>query len=172
MQHEDAEEPARQETPAQRLDRNWNELLQELRVAQTGTQILAAFLFTVPFQQRFDRLSHGQLALYLACVGLAGLTTALIVAPAAWHRSAFREGRKASLTIAANGVARAGLACLALVVSGTVALVFWLSVSGEAAAGAASITIAVIGGGWFLPPLVLGRRRTDTPAGGASGRPR
>jgi hypothetical protein len=157
-EHEEANDQARQETPAQRLDRNWNELLQELRVAQTGAQILAAFLFTVPFQQRFSQLGEGQRALYLTCVALAGLTTALIVAPVAWHRASFRQGRKAGLVRLANVAAQAGLFCLALVVAGTVALVFWLSVSAGAAVLAAVVAVVVLLGGWFvLAPAALRR---------------
>jgi hypothetical protein len=154
-----ADERARQETPAQRLDRNWNELVQELRVAQTGAQILAAFLFTVPFQQRFERLSRGQLALYLTSVALAGLTTALIVAPAAWHRSTFREGRKAALVTSANAAARAGLFTLGLVIACTVSLVFWLCLNTTAAGWAALISAVIMAGGWFVVPLVLPRAR-------------
>src|SRR5665648_414537 len=65
----------RSETPAERLDRNWNEILQELRVTQTGIQILTGFLLTVPFQQRFAELTDDQRRIYLTLVVLAAVTT-------------------------------------------------------------------------------------------------
>lgn len=149
---------ARHETPAQRLDRNWNELLQELRVAQTGAQILAAFLLTVPFQQRFPELSDSQLVLYLASVTLAGLTTGLLVAPAAWHRMSFRQGQKARLVRLANRSARAGLLCLSLVISSTLSLVFWVALDQHEALYAGIGALVVLAGGWFVVPLLALRR--------------
>lgn len=155
---EQADERARHETPAQRLDRNWNELLQELRVAQTGAQILAAFLLTVPFQQRFKELSDPQLVLYLGSVALAALTTGLLVAPVAWHRTSFRQGQKARLVKLANLSARAGLLCLSLTISGTLALVFWVAVNQHEAIYAGIAALVVLVGGWFAVPLLALRR--------------
>src|SRR5674536_216271 len=84
----------RRETPAERLDRNWNEILQELRVTQTGIQILTGFLLTVPFQQRFAELTADQRRIYLTLVVLASVTTGLLVAPVSLHRWLFRRGAK------------------------------------------------------------------------------
>ena len=86
----------RDETPAEKADRNWIELLQELRVAQTGIQILAGFLLTIPFSQRFGDMDDGYRTLYLACFGLAAIATGLLIAPVTFHRFLFgqhREGR-------------------------------------------------------------------------------
>lgn len=155
---ENGDEYERDETAAQRLDRNWSELLQELRVAQTGAQILAAFLLTVPFQQRFKELTHGQLVLYLVSVALAALTTALLVAPVAWHRTSFRQGQKARLVRLANLSARVGLLCLALVISSTLSLVFWVSVNEHEAFFSGVAALVILVGGWFVVPLLVLRR--------------
>ena len=77
---------SRNESAVEKLDRNWMELLQELRVLQTGVQILAGFLLTLPFQSRFETLDDYQTTLYLANVALAALTTALILLPVSVHR--------------------------------------------------------------------------------------
>jgi hypothetical protein len=156
-----SDEGDRHETPTQRLDRNWNELLQELRVAQTGAQILAAVLLTVPFQQRFTELSHGQLVLYLVSVALAGLTPGLLVAPVAWHRMSFRQGQRGGLVRLANASARAGLLCLSLVISSSLSLVFWVAVDRYEALWAGAVALVVLVGGWFAVPLLALRRDDD-----------
>ena len=74
--------PERHETPAERMDRNWNELLQELRVTQTGVQILSGFLLTLPFQSRFAELDGQQRTIFLVAVALSTIATALLVSPA------------------------------------------------------------------------------------------
>ena len=114
----------RDESPLERLDRNWNEILQELRVTQTGIQILTGFLLTVPFQQRFAALTADQRLIYLVLVILAAVTTALLVAPVSMHRMLFRRGAKSTLVTEADRLMRVGLVFLALVVSGVVLLVF------------------------------------------------
>src|SRR5689334_19894510 len=82
----------RDETEAERLDRNWTEMLQELRVTQTGTQILTGFLLTIPFQQRFAELDDTQRGIYLVLVAFAALATILALAPVSLHRALFRQG--------------------------------------------------------------------------------
>ena len=84
----------RHETPAERLDRNWSELLQELRVAETGIQILTGFLLILPFQARFATVSPFLVGVFLAAVLLAALATALVLAPVAAHRLLFRRHEK------------------------------------------------------------------------------
>ncbi|MFF7157888.1 DUF6328 family protein, partial [Streptomyces sp. NPDC008139] len=78
--------PGRDETPEERADRQWGELLQELRVVQTGVQILFGFLLTVPFQQRFGQLSDGERTLYIVTVMLGAATTGALVGPVSLHR--------------------------------------------------------------------------------------
>ena len=99
----------RDESPAERLDRNWSELLQELRVTQTGIQILSGFLLTLPFQSRFDDLSPWLVAIFLTAVVLGTLTTGVIVAPVTAHRLLFRRHAKDVLVMAGDRMAKAGL---------------------------------------------------------------
>ena len=107
----------RDETPIERADRNYNELLQELRVAQTGVQILFAFLLTIPFQQRFgEMVSSGLRHEYLATLLVTAAATALLIAPVTMHRILFRQGLKPQLVTVADRLAKAGLACLACAV--------------------------------------------------------
>jgi hypothetical protein len=112
----------RDESEAQRDDRNLAELLQELRVAGLGVQVLFGFLLSLPFTNRFDKLSPAQRDLYLASLVLAAVATALLVGPVAYHRLVFRRGQKESLVRAASVMAIAGLAAVGLAVSAAVLL--------------------------------------------------
>ena len=113
-----------EETEKERLTRNFNELLQELRVTQTGVQILTGFLLTVPFTQRFPDLDTVQRDGYLAILVGAVIATGFIIAPVAIHRTLFRKGEKDWVVNTANWSARAGLLFLALTMAGVVWLVF------------------------------------------------
>lgn len=115
---------ARHETRAQQADRNWAELLQELRVVQTGVQLLTAFLLSLPFQQRFASLDASQRWLYLTVVLLSIAATGLLVMPVSLHRALFRRERKEALVAIANRTAQAGLVLLAFAVSGVAMLIF------------------------------------------------
>src|SRR6202046_4554609 len=95
----------RDESEAERDDRNLAELLQELRVAGLGVQVLFGFLLSLPFTNRFARLSHGQGDLYLATLVLSALATALLLGPVAYHRLVFRRGQKEGLVRAASTMA-------------------------------------------------------------------
>ncbi|WP_261569560.1 DUF6328 family protein [Frankia gtarii] len=154
---------ARSETEAERADRNWSELLQELRVAQTGVQLLTAFLLSLPFQQRFTMLSHEQRWLYLAVVLLSVGATGLLVMPVSIHRAVFRHREKEALVRVASRVAQAGLALLALAVAGVIALIFDV-VEGHTAgvvAGTAVFALLVIL--WAIVPVAVRLRgRRDT----------
>jgi L-asparagine transporter-like permease len=154
-----AQAAGRNETPEERSDRNWNELLQELRVTQTGAQILTGFLLTLPFQQSFARLDRGQVTIYLVLVILAAVTTVLVVTPVSAHRLLFQRRLKPELVRAGHRAALGGLACLALVVTGTVLLIFDVVVGREAATIAALAMLALIVVGWAVVPLTAGRRR-------------
>ena len=100
------------ETEAERLDRNLNELLQELRVAQTGVQILFAFLLTLPFAARFGDVDTFELVVYVVALLAAAAATGMIIAPVAYHRMLFRRGRKPELVRSAHRMASGGLAFL------------------------------------------------------------
>jgi hypothetical protein len=120
----DANPDGRDETPNERLDRNWNALLQELRVTQTGTQIIAGFLLTLPFQARFSELDDYQVAVYLALVCVAALTTALGLGPVSLHRLLFRRGAMEQIVSIGNLLVRATLVGVAIVLAGTTLLIF------------------------------------------------
>src|ERR1700733_3810133 len=128
----------RQETQAQRNDRNLMELLQELRVAGLGVQVLFGFLLSLPFTTRFDKLSSGQRQLYMASLLLAAVSTALLLAPVAYHRLVFRRQQKEHLIRAANVMAICGLVTVGLAISAAVLLV-----AGYVDHGLPSVLIAV-----------------------------
>src|ERR1700739_2466486 len=100
----------RGETEIERLDRNWNSLLQELRVVQTGVQLLTGFLLTLPFQQRFEILGEHMRMVYLATVGFSVGATVLLISPVAIHRLLFRRHRLQVLVSAAQRRGYRGLA--------------------------------------------------------------
>src|SRR6478752_6500122 len=134
----------RNETREEQLDRNWAELLQELRVLQTGVQILAGFLLTLPFQSRFETLDDFQLTLYLANVVLAALTTALILLPVSAHRRLFRKGLKATLVASADRIAKVALAGVVRLSVGTSARVFDVTAGRAAGLTAGAALLAVL----------------------------
>jgi MFS family permease len=143
----------RSEDRAHQLDRNWAELVQELRVIGTGVQILFAFLLTIAFQARFSQTSPGQRDLYLVTLLLSGLAAALLIAPVAMHRFLFRIGVKDRLVSATNRLSVAGLAVLSLSMVGAIVLITdW--VGGTLAAALFGVGAAVVfGGAWFALPL-------------------
>src|ERR671933_2471649 len=102
------------ESEGERADRNFNDILQELRVTQTGVQILFGFLLTMPLQSRFERLDAVERALLVVAVLLLACATACIIAPVAWHRVLFRHRLKKEIVDASNTFAKAGLAFLGL----------------------------------------------------------
>ena len=153
MRHTD-----RNETFTERMDRNWDELLQELRVTQTGAQILTGFLLTIPFQQRFADLDSYQQDLYLVLVVLAILATALIVAPVSVHRVLFRKRMKPELVDAGNVLARLGLAVLALTIAGSASFVFDVVLDRTAGVVVGSVALVVLAVCWWGLPRVLERR--------------
>ena len=133
-----------QRAAEEQLDRNWMELLQELRVLQTGVQILAGFLLTLPFQQRFETLDDFQITLYLVNVVLAALTTAFILLPVSVHRRLFRLRLKATLVSSADSIAKIALAGVGLLSVGTPALVFDVTAGRAAGLTAGAVLLAVL----------------------------
>src|ERR1700710_2331121 len=125
---ERSESSERHETAAERSDRNWSELLQELRVAQTGVQLLTAFLLSLPFQQRFTSITSNQKAVYLVVVLLSVSATGVLIAPVAIHRAVFRRNEKVRLVDLAARLASIGLGLLAAAISGVVVLIFLVAV--------------------------------------------
>src|SRR3954465_1461509 len=123
FEREDAGELVRDETPAERVDRNFNELLGELRIALPGVQVLFAFLLTVPFAQGFSELTGFERGIYFAVLLLTALACAFLIAPTAYHRLQFRRGRKLEILFFANRAAVLGLGALALAMTGAVLLI-------------------------------------------------
>jgi hypothetical protein len=150
----DAEDPdPRDESEADRLDRNLGELLQELRVAGLGVQVLFGFLLSLPFTTRFTQLSPGQRNLYLATIVLAAVATALLLGPVAYHRLVFRQGQKERLVRAANIMAITGLATVGLAVSAAILLVTDFVSSGLTAGLITAFVTCLFAGLWFALPL-------------------
>jgi hypothetical protein len=151
---------ARDETEAERIDRNYIELLQELRVAQTGTQILFAFLLTMAFTERFEDISDFQLGLYVVTLMAATAATAFLIAPVSYHRLVFRQQRKDELVTQGNRMAIAGLAMLAVALVGSVLLVLDVALERRLAtilAAASALWFLVF---WYALPLRY--RRTSS----------
>jgi hypothetical protein len=149
----------RNETQTQRSDRNWVELLQELRVMQTGVQILTGFLLTVPFQARWTDITASQRTFYLIVTALAALTTGMVIAPVALHRALFRHRLKPILVTVGDRMARLALVLLAFVVAGGIGLVFDVVVGTVAAVISVFVSLAVLGGLWLVLPTMVRSRR-------------
>lgn len=148
----------RDETESERNDRNWTEILQELRVIQTGTQILTGFLLTLAFQQRFTDLDDYQTDTYLGLVIVAALATALALSPVALHRALFRRRAKGTIVKIANFMLKATLAAVGLTLTGTAMLIFDVVVGREAGVIAGVAALAVVVLAWIaLPALVRAR---------------
>jgi hypothetical protein len=149
------------ETELQRLERNWGEILQELRVLQTGTQILTGFLLAMAFQQRFTTLSGVQLVTYLTLVALSVFAAVLALAPVALHRALFRRHAKVFLVRAANIILRVALVVVGVTLSGIILLIFDVVVSPTAGIVAGSITAAVCLVAWLAIPVIARLRDPD-----------
>jgi hypothetical protein len=141
------------ETEAERLDRNYNELLQELRVAQAGVQILFAFLLTLAFSQRFLQTSSFQRGTYVVTLLFAAGAAALLISPVALHRMLFRRRQKDDLVDSTNRLALGGLAMLLVAMVGSVLLILDLALGGVAAAVLAAVVAAWFIGFWVVLPL-------------------
>lgn len=154
-EHEEADPgDTRNETPDERYDRNWNDILQELRVTQTGTQILTGFLLALAFQQRFVELNTLQLGVYLALVGLAGLSTALGLAPVVLHRTFFNKRMKEHVVKVGSRLLMAELVVVGLLAIGVTSFVFDFvvgSYAGVIAALAATMIVLTL---WVVLPRI------------------
>lgn len=150
----------RNETEAEKYDRNWIELLQELRVAQTGVQILAGFLLTLPFTNRFSHLGDGYRTLFLVAFGLASLAIALIIAPVSAHRFLFGRHEKDVLVHVSSGFAKVGLAALALTIVAVVVLIFGVVMGTTTGVVAGAVVLLFFLLVWVVLPWRLMRRIT------------
>jgi hypothetical protein len=153
------------ETRNEQLQRNIGELLQELRVAQAGVQILFGFLLSVVFTDRFHDASGFEKSLHLSAVALAVAATALLTAPAAWHRLLFRTGSRDQILTVGNRLVLVGLVCLALAITSTVALIAKVVYGGVAMFVMGVLCVLIFGMLWFVMPLRLNPSDADQPTG-------
>ena len=152
----------RDETEEERLDRNLGELLQELRVALPGVQVLFAFLLAVPFQQGFEKITEFQKDVYFATLMLTALSAVMLISPTAYHRLTFRYQQKRRLVFYANRFSIAGLVFLALAMTGAIMLVtdvLFGAIATIVATALASLAFSLF---WFALPL---QRRIRLAAG-------
>jgi hypothetical protein len=152
----------RDETEEERLDRNLGELLQELRVALPGVQVLFAFLLAVPFQKGFEEVTSFQKDVYFATLILTAISATMLISPSAYHRITFRYQQKRRLVYYANRFAIVGLAFLALAMTGAILLITDVLFSTAAAWVTAGLALSFFGFFWFAMPL---QRRLKLSAG-------
>ncbi|ONK10200.1 DUF6328 family protein [Streptomyces sp. MP131-18] len=148
----------RNETPPERDDRNFVELLQELRVTQTGVQILFAFLLTLAFSARFDDLDGFQRGTYICTLLLAMTATVLFTAPAALHRRLFRRGAKRQIVEVSSVLATVGLGVLALALTGALLLVVDVVLGRAEGVVTACGALLLCGALWGALPYAIKRR--------------
>lgn len=154
----DLERPRRNETSAERADRNWIEVLQELRVLQTGTQILTGFLLALAFQPAFADLSAAQQAFYLALIALSALSAVIALAPVAAHRILFREGAKPTIVAAGHVCLIIALVIVSFLLAGVVGFVFTVVLGGVSGWVAGGALVGTALAGWIVVPIVLRMR--------------
>ena len=152
-----------EESASERLNRELDQLLGELRVAMPGVQVLFAFLLTVPFQQRFAQATNFQKDVYFVTLLASAAASALFVAPTAYHRIMARERDKPKLVSISTKLALAGLASLALAMNAAVLLVTDVIFSRTTAVVTAIATSSLFVALWFVLGLVrkLGKSRSD-----------
>jgi uncharacterized protein DUF6328 len=153
----------RDESEGERLDRNLGELLQELRVALPGVQVLFAFLLAVPFQQNFTKITSFQRDVYFATLLLTAISAVLLISPSAYHRLTFRYQQKRQLVFYSNRFAIVGLGFLALAMTGAIMLITDVLFGTTATVVTTTATVAAFSFFWFALPL---RRRLSLRAEG------
>lgn len=149
----------RDETPDERADRNMNELLQELRVALPGVQVLFAFLLAVPFQQRFQDVTTFQRHSYFVVLLLSAAATAFLIAPSAYHRLNFARGDKQHIVRVASRLSVAGLVFLTLAMTGAVMLITDLLFETTTVTITTVATALMFAALWFALPLARRAQR-------------
>ena len=155
-------ESGRDETEEERLDRNLSEMLQELRVALPGVQVLFAFLLAVPFQQGFEKITPFQKGAYFGTLVCTAISAVMLISPTAYHRITFRYQQKRQLVFYANRFSIVGLFFLALAMTGAIMLITDYLFGSTATILMVAATVVVFGFFWFGLPL---RRRLSLSAG-------
>jgi predicted neutral ceramidase superfamily lipid hydrolase len=160
-ERDQSDDAGKDESKGERIDRELIELLNELRVALPGVQVLFAFLLTVPFAQGFTYTSQFQRDLFFAVLCVTAISTALLIAPSAWHRLHFRQRDKEHLLLTSNTLTIWGLFFLAVAMIGAIALLADVVFRDTALTVTATIVATgVFGILWAALPL---RRRAGTP---------
>jgi hypothetical protein len=152
----------REETEEERLDRNLSELLQELRVALPGVQVLFAFLLAVPFQQGFEKITSFQKDVYFGTLICTAIAAVLLISPSAYHRVTFRYQQKRRLVFYANRFSIVGLIFLALAMTGAIMLITDVLFGQTATIVVSALAALTFGFFWFALPL---QRRLRLAAG-------
>lgn len=151
----------RDETEDERLDRNLGELLQELRVALPGVQVLFGFLLAVPFQRNFEKISAFDEKVYFGTLLCTAISAALLISPTAYHRLTFHLQQKRELIFLANRLAIAGLGFLALAMTGVLMLITDVLYGAVATTVVTLAAASMFGLLWYALPL---RRRVSLVA--------
>ena len=159
QERDEASPDARQESVAERDDRNISELVQELRVVGLGVQVLFGFLLSLPFTMRFTKLTDAQRDFYLTSLVLAAVATTLLIGPVAYHRLVFRRGMKEQLVRFANMMAILGLAAVGGAVLVAVLLVMDFVAGTLPAVLITAVLACMLAGLWFAVPLAHRRGR-------------
>lgn len=149
----------RNESEAERVERNWNEILQELRVIQTGTQILTGFLLALAFQPRFTELGQQEVTIYLVLVAVSVIATVLALAPVSLHRALFRKRAKPEIVRLAHRLLMLTLVAVAFTLAGTTVLIFDVVIGPTAGLIAGGTALVVIAAAWLLMPALVRRNR-------------
>jgi FtsH-binding integral membrane protein len=149
------------ETEQERADRNWNDLLQELRVSQTGVQLLAGFLATLPFQSRFSELDGFQRGWYVGLLCLSFTTVGVTLAPVAIHRHVFQEGAKEELVQAGHRLTATALVLIGVLLGGILFLVVDMVYDRKAAAAAGVAAVVVLAVLLLVLPTRVSRGADD-----------
>jgi uncharacterized membrane protein YqjE len=152
------------ETESARLNRELNELMQELRVAQNGILIVVGFLLVIPFTQRFANVSDFERIIYYLTFLTAGAAAVVIVAPVSYHRVVFRRRDKQALVTRGNLMAMIGLALLAIAILGVLVLVTDFLFNTMLAAVVSVLYVAIVSTLWYLLPMQSRRRKAREAA--------
>jgi O-antigen/teichoic acid export membrane protein len=153
----------RRESEIERLDRNWGDLLQELRVVQTGVQLLTGFLLTLPFQQKFAQLSSTERGVYLVAVATSIVATGFLQAPVSVHRALFRRHRRKETVELAHKLAIVGIFTLGCAVVAVAMLIFEVLLGWAWGLTAAAVTAALLLTLWLVIPWTVRARSADPP---------
>jgi hypothetical protein len=155
----------RHETPLEQLDRNWKDLLQELRVTQTGVQLLTGFLLTLPFQSRFPVLTDVQRTIYLVTVSTSVVATVFLIGPVSLHRLLFRRHARRETVQIGHRLALVGIALLGVAMVGVMLLIFAVVLGDKAGLIAAAVIAALLVIIWGLLPLRVRSAHSDPSDG-------